>query len=174
MKTLRAAIETSDSAPPTETAMPVDYEEELAARLAVVLELWWSPRFRRMLLEGAGESLGTTESRLLWQLARRGPARPGVLAAEFEIGAPAVTKAVARLRARSLATTSPDPADRRATLVSLTPDGRIVASRLHRLGDDMIRRLTAQWSPGDVRTLTALVARLGTDAQAFVVDLGDA
>ncbi|PZQ90790.1 MAG: hypothetical protein DI534_06260 [Leifsonia xyli] len=143
------------------------YELELARRLATLMELWGSPRFRSGIVSTTGTGLGVTESRMLWELGFRGPTRPGVLAVEIGIGAPSITKAAARLRERGLLTTGADPADGRAALLELTPEGRETTHELYRLGDDMMRRLTASWSDAEVAALTGMLARLTDDALAF-------
>jgi len=67
---------------------------------------------------------------------------------------------VAELADRGFVTVAPDPADRRAKLVSLTPQGRTAAEGAR----DMLARVDALWaerlSPRDYATLKRLLARI--------------
>ena len=67
---------------------------------------------------------------------------------------------VAELADRGFVTVAPDPADRRAKLVSLTPQGRTAAEGAR----DMLDRVDALWaerlSPRDHATLKRLLARI--------------
>ncbi|MFC5380450.1 MarR family winged helix-turn-helix transcriptional regulator [Aquipuribacter nitratireducens] len=65
---------------------------------------------------------------LLLVLADTGPTTPGRLAGALSIEPPTVTKMVQRLEGAGLVRRDPDPADRRSTVVSLTPAAR---ERLH-------------------------------------------
>ncbi|GGS31947.1 hypothetical protein GCM10010269_82950 [Streptomyces humidus] len=152
---------------------PVGYERELTSHLTHLLRLWTSPRFREALMGMSMHGLNETDSRVLWELAHRNPSRPGALAEELSLGAPALTKAVARLSARGLIEALPDPSDQRARLVSLTAEGREVAADLFRIGDHMIDSVTQGWSPQDVALLTSLLARLGEDSTRFAKRLAD-
>jgi MarR family len=57
---------------------------------------------------------------------------------------------------------SPDPADRRSVLVAITPAGSEELRRLERPSLERIEMLVADWEPDQVRTLTGLLANLGT------------
>ena len=67
---------------------------------------------------------------------------------------------VADLAALGLVTVDPDPGDRRAKLVSLTPSGREAAE----LARAMIDRVELMWSerlgPSDIDTVERLLARI--------------
>jgi DNA-binding MarR family transcriptional regulator len=77
----------------------------------------------------------------------------------------AITKRIDRLESAGLVSRSPDPADRRGTLVSLTPEGRRVIDKAVRLvveaEHDLIHaHLTRQEREKVVGPLTKLVAAL--------------
>ena len=61
---------------------------------------------------------------VLGQLAEAGPVRPGELADRLGVEAPHVTRQVQRLQQAGYADRVPDPDDRRAQLIQLTPAGR--------------------------------------------------
>jgi DNA-binding MarR family transcriptional regulator len=68
------------------------------------------------------------QARALAVLARDGGARPGTLAEQLRIAPRSGTEVVDALEERGLVHRSPDPDDRRATLVTLTPAGERVAA----------------------------------------------
>jgi DNA-binding MarR family transcriptional regulator len=61
---------------------------------------------------------------VLGQLAEAGPVRTGELAARLGVEAPHVTRQVQRLQQAGYADRAPDPDDRRAHLIQLTPAGQ--------------------------------------------------
>ncbi len=68
------------------------------------------------------QGLTPTQAEILSQLAA-GPMRSGDLARGLGVSAPTLTDAVTTLAAKGLAERRPDPQDRRAALVALTPRG---------------------------------------------------
>ena len=87
--------------------------------------------------------------------------RLGVLGRHLMLSQPGLSRLVERLVERGLLARQPDPADARATLLSLTDEGRAVQRRVGRtharsVADAMSSRLT----PEQMSTLTALAALL--------------
>jgi DNA-binding MarR family transcriptional regulator len=78
----------------------------------------------RRLLIGILEpfGLGLAEYKAL-RLASKGPARPSAVSYHAEISPSATTELLDRLEQRGLIARSPDPSDRRATLITLTRRG---------------------------------------------------
>ena len=64
-------------------------------------------------------------------LSRLGPRSAARLAEEVGIDRSGASRYADRLEAAGLLTRSPDPADGRATLLTLTPEGRATATALH-------------------------------------------
>jgi DNA-binding MarR family transcriptional regulator len=52
-----------------------------------------------------------------------------------------------------------DPKDRRAWLVSLTPEGVAESHRLYDVGLDRFALFVAEWAPEEIRQLTALLEK---------------
>ena len=71
---------------------------------------------------------------VLGQLAEAGPVRPGELAARLGVEAPHVTRQVQRLQQAGYADRAPDPDDRRAQLIKLTPAGKAASDRIREAG----------------------------------------
>ena len=96
----------------------------------------------------ANAALGLTPARthLLWELGRRGPVPQRVLAEALKVTPRAVTGLVDALVAQSLVTREAHPTDRRATLVTLTPQGETFVAQLKRDHKKLARALFASMS----------------------------
>ncbi|MBW0091454.1 winged helix-turn-helix transcriptional regulator [Pseudonocardia sp. KRD-184] len=77
-----------------------------------------------------------------------------------------VSRQVGELQARGLACRRPDPSDRRAGLVSLTPDGHALVGRTRTLRRDLVRSALERSDAGDVHTVARLVAALAEEIEA--------
>ena len=75
-----------------------------------------------------------------------------------------MSKIVGRLEEAGLVVRSTDPADRRATLISLTETGEEAARGVYELGDRMINEVLEGWSADDVTLYTELTKRFVTNA----------
>lgn len=89
------------------------------------------------------------------------PQRLGELGRHLMLSQPGLSRLVERLVERRLLAREPDPADARATLLSLTDEGRAVQRRVGRaharsVADAMAARLT----PEQISTLAVLAALL--------------
>ncbi|MCW2819709.1 MAG: putative MarR-family transcriptional regulator [Marmoricola sp.] len=98
---------------------------------------------------------------LLGVVAAGGPLRPGHIAAKLAVDASVVSRQLAGLHRSGLVERGPDPADRRAELISLSPAGH---ERLVRAREVMCGALAERLDHWDV---TAVL-----DAAAMVDDLG--
>ncbi|WP_300018145.1 MarR family winged helix-turn-helix transcriptional regulator [Pseudonocardia sp.] len=74
-----------------------------------------------------------------------------------------VSRQVGELQARGLVCRRPDPADRRAGLVRLTPEGRALLAGAQRLKRDLVRGALARAAPVDVRTAARVVAAIADE-----------
>jgi DNA-binding MarR family transcriptional regulator len=142
----------------SDESSPLQYTSRLAGDLSALVSMWWAPSFRAEMITASGQPLTVTEARLLWELGRRGTARPGELAALMEIGAPAVTKVLAKLRDRDLIIQEADADDRRVRRVRLTDRGTATTRRLFEVGDTLVDDAVAEWAPEKVRQLAELLA----------------
>jgi DNA-binding MarR family transcriptional regulator len=100
---------------------------------------------------GGPGPLRGSQYRVLSMVPRRGGRRLTELATVADMTKQAMGEFVADLAALDLVTIETDPADRRAKLVSLTPDGRRAADAAR----DVLDRVDAWWA-----------ARLGADEHA--------
>jgi len=84
---------------------------------------------RRLRQEGGGD-LSPSLNAALATLERHGPMTPSELAARERIQRPTATRVLARLEEAGLATRTPDPMDRRSSLVTATPAGSDLLAEL--------------------------------------------
>lgn len=91
-----------------------------------------------------------------------GPRRLGHLAAAYGLDPSTITRQVDAVVAAGLATKRPDPVDRRASLLSLTDEGRaaiIAARRAHR---ESLQKILKGWTAAEIEELLAGLSRFNT------------
>jgi len=126
-------------------------------------ELFWSvTRNLRRLSREALEPLNVSPShgRALSVLMRHGPTRPGALAERLRIAARSATEVVDDLERRGLVARAPDPADRRATLVSLTEAGEAAGEEIRAAREAGAEHFFAELSATDRADLTRILRKL--------------
>ena len=135
---------------------PEDAAEQIAGLLDGIVR-----RQRRASREGVGDSVTHAQFRVLRTLdgAER-PLRLSELAAQLGIVPRSATSVVDDLEAARLVARQPDPHDRRATLVSLTPDGAQILTTLRQKRRDVMESQLARLNPAEQSTLIALLERL--------------
>jgi DNA-binding MarR family transcriptional regulator len=89
----------------------------------------------------AGRGLTVSRTTLLWTLRRTGPSPQRNLAEALGVTARTITGLVDGLAAAGLVTREPHPADRRATLVTLTGAGTELVETLEREQEELGRQL---------------------------------
>ncbi|AGL18836.1 MarR family winged helix-turn-helix transcriptional regulator [Actinoplanes sp. N902-109] len=126
-------------------------------------ELFWNVARRlRHLGREAFEPAQVTPSqaRAIKILARDGALRPGVLADHLRIAARSATEVVDDLQERGLVERNPDPADRRATLVTLTEAGRAAGERIKAARQAETERFFGALDDHDRAELARILRRL--------------
>jgi DNA-binding MarR family transcriptional regulator len=89
--------------------------------------------------------------------------RMSQLAASVGTTPPTVTKLVKDLEERGLLTRTPDDQDGRASILSLTEEGRKVAESIRRARLHELTQVLEDWSPEDIERLDQLFERLRAD-----------
>ena len=119
-------------------------------------------RIRRIIRERAHAvhpDLQSSSYLMLSWLAQHGPQRASSMAEAFDIDKGAISRQVQHLVDLGLVDRAPDPADGRATLVSVSPDARsrmsAVADERRRWLDDRLR----DWTEDDLTEITTLLGR---------------
>jgi DNA-binding MarR family transcriptional regulator len=93
-----------------------------------------------------------------------GPVRITELNRHVLLSQPALSRLVDRLAERGLIERRPDPADGRATRLSLTSAGHVLQRRLGlRHGRSVARAMTARLTPGELRQLETICLKLAGD-----------
>jgi len=117
-------------------------------------------RLSRWASRSADLGMPYAQARVLAVVDDLGPARVTTLAAADDCSQPSMTAQLQRLEALGLVTRVPDPADARASLVALSPDGAAALARLRRARGAALRPLLDAVRPGEQRLADA-VALLG-------------
>jgi DNA-binding MarR family transcriptional regulator len=102
-----------------------EVQEELAPRLR-----WAITRMARRLRQEAGTDLGPSQTAALATIERHGPLSPSELAKRERIQRPTATRIVGHLEVARLVERVRDPEDGRASILSVTPEGRQLLRRL--------------------------------------------
>jgi len=138
---------------------PDDAAEQIAGLLDGIVR-----RQRRASREGFGENVTHGQFRVLRTLDRADRLlRLSELAAQLGIVPRSATSVVDDLEAAGLVARQPDPNDRRATLVYLTPDGLKILSTLREKRRAVMADQLARLTPEEQQTLAALLQRLVDD-----------
>lgn len=145
-------------------AVEFPYRSRLLGSLSTLILVWDSPALQGEILARSGETLDQPAHQALRHLLAWGPTRPSVLAGALGTGASNVSKIIGRLHQDGLVARTADVADRRASLITLTPHGEQAARGVYALGDRMIAEVLERWSLTDVEQYTALTERFVTDA----------
>ncbi|MGK5685287.1 MarR family winged helix-turn-helix transcriptional regulator [Actinoplanes sp. URMC 104] len=123
----------------------------------------------------AEHGIVTSQFELLRHLRDHPGSRVADVATTFAAGIGAISKMMDRLQARGWATRLPNPADRRSSLLSLTPEGAALVARAERTFTDHLRELTSPAVSADqldaaAATLAAL--RLALEEKRVGVPVG--
>jgi DNA-binding MarR family transcriptional regulator len=118
-----------------------------------------SAALSRLFLTRTSVCVSRTEVGVLRNLSA-GPRRITELAAEERVTQPAITLLVNRLQERGWVDRIPDESDRRAVLVSLTPDGQEVFERLRAEYRALLHEEMVSLEDSEVETLAAAVSIL--------------
>ena len=113
-----------------------DPDAEVVARLSLALG-----RLTRVLRRDNPTGLGPGSVSALATVVRSGPVRLGDLAGREGVSPPTLTRSVTTLEGCGYVRRSPDPADRRASLVSATPQARELIAGI---GGARVRTLLAR------------------------------
>ena len=117
-------------------------------------------RTARRLRQEAGGGLSPSLTAALATIERHGPLTPSEVAARERIQRPTATRLLARLEEDGLVARTADPADRRSSLVAVTPDGRALLRTLRTRKDAYLARRLERLDPADRAALERAVVIL--------------
>jgi len=111
---------------------------------------------RRMAESGAS----LARAKLLLFIAKKGPSRASEIADLLSLAPRTVTEGLDGLERDGLVRRDPDPADRRAKLVSLTPEGRTAIAATEPLRVRLIERIFGRLSAEEQAQLGHILSRV--------------
>ncbi len=85
------------------------------------------------------------------------------LAAAVELDASTVSRQVKQLEDKGMLERTPDPADGRASLIRISPEGRLIMQAAFRRRFERIKSVLEPWSQRDRELLQKLLIRLAAD-----------
>jgi len=103
---------------------------------------------------------------LLQIIGEQGSLRLAEIAERQQVHPSLVTRQVRELEGQRYVAVEEDPDDRRAWLVSLTPEGVAESRRLHEIGMQRFELFVAEWQDAEVRQLTALLEKFARSTAA--------
>ncbi|MER6352502.1 MarR family transcriptional regulator [Streptomyces sp. NPDC001634] len=153
---------------PSAPASPEVIEIERALNRITYLSTRARQHDRLMAL--AGVPLDRAAVALLRQIADSEPLRPGELANRLGVEASHVTRQVQQLERAGYVSRVPDPDDRRAQRIELTPQGQEAINRIREAGVRGMQAALNTWSPEDLQQLATLFHRMVDDFLAYAAD----
>ena len=123
-------------------------ETDLATRLRLAVT-----RTARRLRQESGSGMSPSLSAALATIERRGPLTPSELADIEAVKRPTATRVVAKLADAGLVDRAGDPDDGRVSLVSITPAGSALLSRMRRRKNAYLASRLRGLGPDDIAAL---------------------
>ncbi len=130
--------------------------------LGVVLRQTRSARFAEGIRERAGIHLDRASYLALTTVGRIGPVRLSDLALELGVDVSTVSRQVAALETKGLFVRDPDPDDRRAVRLSLSPAGIELTERLRLAWRASVADALGTWTADEIDRFAPLIERFGT------------
>lgn len=134
-------------------------EEILLASLTHLMARWSSAGTQAAVAADAGAQVDPTDLPPIYMLGLEGPLRAGDLASALRISRPTASKQLNRLASAGFIERTPDPDDRRASIIRLSARGAAVHARLVDQGLVMVSDALAGWSADERSALAAQLAR---------------
>ena len=103
-------------------------------------------------------------SRALRVIGDAGPIRPSAVAERLDIAPRSASDSIATLLASGWIERTPDPEDRRAYRISLTPAGRELSAQVHAIRRQVATEFFGELSAVDRDQLTSILQHLDTEA----------
>ena len=140
---------------------------ELERALTRLVRQMTRPAFYRWLAAAGGVHLDRADYGVLVRIDEAAPVRMTDLAESLGIDISTVSRNVRGLERAGLVQRTGDPADQRASRLSLSDEGQDMLRRVRSTRQDAMRHLLADWTETDRALLARLVARLSDDMDAL-------
>jgi DNA-binding MarR family transcriptional regulator len=129
----------------------------------LVIALYRLSRVQRAIAREALAELGGQGFAALAVVHREGPVRVSAVAEQLSVDLSVASRQVAALTLAGYVVREPDPDDRRATRINLTPEGTRVLRDSHRRMVAITATALQEWSAEDVTSLAGQLERLRED-----------
>jgi DNA-binding MarR family transcriptional regulator len=135
--------------------------DDLQQVLAAMSYLLTRPQAHDWLRSKAQVRIGRADVQLLLALeANGGSCRVGDLAGRLLVEASHVTRQVAGLQSQGLVERLPDPGDRRARNISITPEGSAILVRLRATSREILRHVLHDIDPAEIAATVRVLRRV--------------
>jgi len=122
----------------------------------------------KYLYAGLAETgIDDTDFRILEALLNKGPLPVNTIGPKVYLTPGSISTAVDRLVERGLVSRVESPADRRVRVVSLTPNGKKLIAPVFRKHAAEIKKVFADASPKELRTLETILKKIGKRAESL-------
>ena len=141
---------------------PTDREQQLLAIhqfVDLVIASSRSPRQRERMARAAGLPVTEAGSSLLRAVSRHGPITLGNLASRVGLDQSTVSRQVRSLETSGLVERTPDPDDRRSSVITLSTDGQRFLERVREVARHDYDAALADWSDDERATFAAMLER---------------
>ncbi|HEX6515136.1 MAG TPA: MarR family transcriptional regulator [Nocardioidaceae bacterium] len=105
-------------------------------------------------------------------IADQGPQRLGSFASAFGLDPSTITRQVQALEKAGLAARTPDPADRRASILDLTPEGLEVLNRTREFRRRRMEEAIADWPEDDRQKFGLLLEKFNLSMDKILAERG--
>jgi DNA-binding MarR family transcriptional regulator len=140
--------------------------DQIQAAFQIVAGSITQARVHERLLRSAGVRLDRAGSSLLHKLHTGGDSlRVTDLAELLGVDPPTVTRKIQQLEREQLVSRHPDPDDRRAFRISLTPAGKASLKSVMKARREWFERLVVNWDADDLTTFASLLGRFSSALQ---------
>ncbi len=112
--------------------------------------------------------IGLTDFVILEMLLHKGPQKVSDIGRRVGLTSGAITSAVDRSEKQGFVTRSSDATDRRARVVKLTSQGKRVIEKAFTCHSDAMEDAMSALTPSELRTLAAMLKRVGTSVESKV------
>jgi DNA-binding MarR family transcriptional regulator len=105
---------------------------------------------------------------ILCRLADEGPQRLGLLAAAFGLDPSTITRQVQALEKGALVRRHPDEEDRRASILDLTDEGRVILAHTRAYRQGRLEEVFGDWADSEREELARLLAKMNDSIGSLV------
>ena len=146
-------------------------DRTLAQRVAAAIERLTNAQRGIVQDLASRNGLSPLQTQTVLLLAAGAPPTPraSTISRELGVSEPTLSETIGSLKAKGLVDGSPDPDDRRASTLRLTPRGRQIAAQLESAGDPIALAVAALPVRAQAEALRALLAVIGGLAESGIV-----